>query len=165
MHYLENIGHWLNRALLILAGVAVLLLMLVATANVILRTLGHPLQGAYEVVGYLGALSAALVLGETQKRKDHIMVDVLTRRFPRGVKRFLDGAQSLFFVLFFVVVAWRLVDMGLNLRRVGEVSETLKIPFYPVAFGVAFGFAVLALALFVDFLLAVSGRDGAERPS
>jgi TRAP-type C4-dicarboxylate transport system permease small subunit len=162
MRLIEDIGHWLNRMLLVLAGISMLLLMLVATANVVLRTQGRPLQGAYEVVGYLGALAAALVLGETQKRKDHIMVDVLTRRFPRSVNRILDGAKSVVFMAFFAIVSWRMAEKGLQLRRVGELSETLKAPFHAVIFGVSLGFAVLALALLVDCLIAVTGRTAAE---
>ncbi len=124
-----------------------------------LRIFRAPVSGAYEVVSFLGAVVTAGALGYTQKRKDHIVVDILSDRFPAPVKRALDGASHAVTLVLFSIVAWRTYAWGRQLMQTGELSETLQIPFYPFVFAVALGFAVLALTLLLDLLeTAWTGR-------
>jgi hypothetical protein len=37
----------------------------------------------------------------------------------------------------FAVIGWNLLKYGMDLKKSGEVSLTLQVPFYPVAFGLA----------------------------
>jgi hypothetical protein len=52
---------------------------------------------------------------------------------------------------------------GLKLRETGELSETLKIIYYPFVFGVALGFAFLSLAGAVDFLKMIFNDGNGEK--
>lgn len=155
MESLEKLNLALNKWLLIIGGVAVLALMALATGNVLLRIIGLPYRGAYELVSFLGAVVTAFALGYTQKRKFNIVVDILSDKFPPRVKRFLDGIGYLVALLFFGVIAWVLLKWGLKIAASGEVSETLKIIHYPFIFCVALGFAVLSLTLVIDLLGAL----------
>jgi hypothetical protein len=47
------------------------------------------------------------------------------------------------------------MQKALVLMRVGELSETLRIIYYPFTLAVAFGCLVLCLALVTDFLKAL----------
>ena len=69
MAAIERLNNLLNKLLMIGAGVAVLVLMLIATGNVVLRVLGVPFRGAYELVGFSGAIVIAFAMGTTQKRR------------------------------------------------------------------------------------------------
>ena len=161
MNYLEKINLFLNRILLVLGSVAVLLLMSVATINVILRyPFKVPWRGTYEVVGLLGAIVIAFALGFTQKRKDHIVVDILTEKFPKRVNRILDGISYFITTIFFAIVSWHVLVWGLKIMRSGEVSETLKIAFHPVIFCVAFGFVIFSFTLLLDFLNIFKTKGG-----
>jgi len=139
---------------MVLGGVAVLLLMSIATVNAFLRIplIKATWRGAYETVGFLGAIVIAFALGYTQKRKDHIVVDILTEKFPKRVNRVLDGVNYLVTTVFFAIVSWQVFVWGMKISRSGEVSETLKIIFHPFIFSVSFGFAVFSLTLIVDFI-------------
>jgi TRAP-type C4-dicarboxylate transport system permease small subunit len=152
MEFLERLNRVLNQWLLVIGGVAVLALMALATGNVLLRIFGMPFRGAYELVSFLGAVVTAFALGYTQKRKFNIVVDILSDKFPAGVKRFLDGIGYLIGLLFFGVTAWVIFRWGMKIAASGEVSETLKIVYYPFVFCVALGFAVLALTLAIDWI-------------
>jgi len=153
MEYLEKINNVLNKILLILGSGAVFLLMSVATVNVVLRyPFKIPWRGAYEVVGFLGAIVIAFALGYTQKRKDHIVVDILTERFPKKVNRTLDGISYFVTMIFFAIVSWQVLVWGIKIMKSGEVSETLKIIFHPFIFCVSLGFAVFSFTLLIDFL-------------
>jgi TRAP-type C4-dicarboxylate transport system permease small subunit len=147
---------------MVAGGVSLLALTLLATANVALRIFRVPVGGTYEIVSFLGAVVTAGALGFTQKRKDHIVVDILSDRFPAPVKRALDRlSHALMFVLF-SIVSWQTFVYGMRLLETGERSETLKIAFYPFVFLVCLGFAVLALTILLDLLETFWGRG--ERP-
>ena len=162
MKWIENSVAWVNRGALAAGGVAVLFMMIIAAGNVIMRLLGAPIQGAYELAGFCGALLVALALGETQRRKEHVAVDILTRRFPLWLQSAINGLRYIVFALFFLFLAWELFKWGGHVRDSGEVSETLKIQYYPVIYGVAAGLALLAVNLAVDFILLFKKKTQSE---
>ena len=143
---------------MIAGGVSLLALTLLATMNVALRIFQVPVSGTYEVVSFLGAIVTAGALGYTQKRKDHIVVDILSEKFPAPVKRALDRVSYAILLVFFSIVSWQTFVYGKRLLVTGELSETLKISYYPFVFLVSAGFAVLALTIFLDLLETVWTR-------
>ena len=160
MGTLEKIDDFLNKILMVVGSVAVLLLMSIATVNVCLRFFFNaPYRGAYELVGFLGAIVIAFALGYTQKRKDHIVVDILTEKFPKRVNRILDGINYLITTIFFSVVSWQVFIWGMKISKSGEVSETLKIIFHPFIFSVSLGFALFSFTLVIDFLKNFQRRE------
>ena len=160
MDALDRLNIFLNRILMIIGGVAVLGLMSLATGNVILRFFFNaPYRGAYEVVGFLGAIVIAFALGYTQKRKGHIVVDILTERFPKRVNRVLDGISYFITTIFFAIVSWQLFVWGMKISKSGEVSETIKIIFHPFVYSVAVGFVVFSFTLMMDFLKNLQRKE------
>ena len=161
MGYLEKINDFLNKILMFVGSVAVLLLMSVATVNAFLRIpwIKSTWRGAYEIVGFLGAIVIAFALGYSQKRKDHIVVDILTEKFPKRVNRFLDGINYFITTIFFAIVSWQVFVWGIKISNSGEVSETLKIVFHPFVYSVALGFAVFSLTLLIDFLKNLKSKE------
>ncbi len=142
----------LNMVLIVLAGAALLAVMGISVVNVVLRLAHVRFGGAYELVGFAGAIVTAAALGQTQQKKDHVPVDIITRRFPAGVNRAIDLFKYTLKFLFAVGVAWKMTQYGLTIARSGEVSETLKIAHYPFIFAVAAGFAVLACTVVLDIV-------------
>ncbi|SNB47256.1 Tripartite ATP-independent transporter, DctQ component [Geobacter sp. DSM 9736] len=140
-------------------GIALLLLVLLATGNVVLRIVKVPFAGTYEIVSFLGSLVIAGALGHTQRKKDHIVVDILSEKFPLLVKRFLDVVNFAVTCILFGIVSWQLVVWGDKLRLSGELSETLQFRYYPFVYGVAAGFALLTLVLFLDCMRAIFHRE------
>jgi len=149
---LERLSELLRRGLMIAGGVSLLALTLLATMNVALRIFQVPVGGTYEIVSFLGAIVTAGALGYTQKRKDHIVVDILSDKFPAKVKRVLDRVNYVIIFVFFVIVSWQTFVYGRRLLLTGELSETLKIAYYPFVFLVSIGFAVLALTILLDLV-------------
>ncbi|MBE0605608.1 MAG: TRAP transporter small permease [Deltaproteobacteria bacterium] len=149
---MERLSELLRRGLMIAGGVSLLALTLLATMNVALRIFQVPVGGTYEIVSFLGAIVTAGALGYTQKRKDHIVVDILSEKFPAPVKRVLDRVNYVIIFVFFVIVSWQTFVYGKRLMRTGELSETLKFAYYPFVFLVGIGFAVLALTILLDLI-------------
>ena len=156
---LERLSELLRRGLMIAGGVSLLALTLLATMNVALRMFHVPASGTYEVVSFLGAIVTAGALGYTQKRKDHIVVDILSVTFPAKVKLILDRVSYILILVFFSVVSWQTFVYGRRLLQTGELSETLKIAYYPFVFLVGIGFTVLALTILLDLVATVWTRE------
>ncbi|OPY69279.1 MAG: Tripartite ATP-independent periplasmic transporter [Syntrophorhabdaceae bacterium PtaU1.Bin034] len=159
MKLLESLNRYINKALVILGGISVLALMTLATANVVLRIFHLPFRGTYEIVAFLGAVVIAFSLGFTQKTKSNIVVDILSERFPPAVAGFLDKLANLVIMVFFVIVAWQVYVYGMKIYESHEVSETLKVIFYPFVFMVSIGFAALSFTGFVDFLKGLTRME------
>lgn len=152
MKYIDTIYAFINKILMIIGGIAVLALMALATTNIVLRIFNMPYKGTYELVSFLGAVVIALALGFTQKSKSNIIVDILTDKFPKDLQAFIDKIADNVIMFFFGLVAWQTYTYGMKIYDSNEVSETLKITFYPFVFVVAIGFAFLSLTAFIDLL-------------
>jgi TRAP-type C4-dicarboxylate transport system permease small subunit len=162
MATLDKIDNLLGRILLALSGAAVLALMLLATGNVVLRIFHAPYRGTYEIVSFLGAIGVAFALASTQRKKGHIVVDILSSRYPRPVKRLVDVLSATISSVFFGIVAWQVWIWGARIMASGEVSETLKTVYHPFVFGVAAGFGLLTLTCLLDIPRALRKDEGEE---
>jgi len=155
MKSLEMFNDFINKISMVLGGISLLALMLLATGNVVLRVFHMPFSGAYEIVSFLGAVVIAFALGYTQKHKDHIVVTILTEKYPRKLQRIIGGFAEFVIMIFFGIVAWQVYVWGMKIYESHEVSETLKMAFYPFVFAVAAGFTLLSFSAFVGFLKAL----------
>lgn len=152
---LRQIDELLCRGGLIVSGAALVFLMGLTGANVLLRLAGMPMGAVYELAGYCGALAVAFSLADTQRTGGHITVDLIAPRLPMGLRRALAAGNALVFALFFALIAHQLWRRGLTVRLSGEVSETLKLAYYPFVFCVAGGFAMLVLSLLASAVRTV----------
>ncbi len=151
----------LQKLLMAIAAFFLLAMMLMTCADIVCRQVWKPLPGVFELMGYFGAVVVACALGYTQRRKDHIAVDILTNRFSPRIQRILDAVNRLVCMIFASVAAWQISKIAHNLKDTGEVSETLRIIYYPFTYGVAVGFVLLAFVFFVE-LLKTFGPAGRE---
>ncbi|MEJ2716757.1 MAG: TRAP transporter small permease [Deltaproteobacteria bacterium] len=153
MEGLKRFTEYLNDIFVLFGGISLILMMGIACANMVLRLGGRPMSAAYELVGFLGALTVSLPLGYTQLKKTHIAVDILSQKFPVPVRRFVVGLSLLLGMGFFFVAAWKVGSYANTLRLSGEVSETLRMAYYPFTYGVAAACALMTFTLAVDFLV------------
>lgn len=161
MGALKKLCNWLNDVFVLFGGVALLGMMVVACANMILRLLGRPISATYEIVGFLGALTVALPLGYAQLKKSHVAVDIVSSRFPTVLRRIVVALSLILGMIFFFVAAWKVGAHAYTLQQVGEVSETLRMPFYPFVYGVAAACGLMTFTLLTDFLLLLfPGEEG-----
>lgn len=141
-----------SRGFNLLACVAVIIMMLLSTADVVLRLFGRPIPGTYELVGFLGTVVVAFALAFTSMEKGHIAVELLVERLPQRTQLAIDALGNLLGALLFGLIAHQAVIYALDIRKSGEVSLTLQLPPYPFIFGIAAGCALLCLLLIADFI-------------
>lgn len=147
--------------MLTLTGGALLVAMILLTcANIVSRQVYVPIPGTFELMGYMGAVVTAFALGYTQFTNGHISVDVLVNAYPKPLKRFISIINHGICCIFFFIASWYIVQKALTLKNANELSETLKIIYYPFTLAVALGCLILALALFTDFLKVLLLQKG-----
>ena len=141
-----------SSALAAVAGAALALLMLLTIADVVLRTLGRPIVGTYELVALGGAIAIGLSLPLTSWVRGHIYVDSFVARLPRVPRAVLNIATRLLVLALFFLLGWNLVKYAMDLRAAGEVTPTLRVPFFPVALGVGLSCLIECLVMVADIV-------------
>ena len=152
MLILERISHFLNQVLVWIAGCFLAAMILLTCANIFLRIIWMPVIGTFELMGYFGAVVTAFALGYTQIKRGHIAVDIVVLGFSEKIQKILKAVNQLICLLFFAIVAWQIAKYSTTLMKTGEITETLRIIYYPFTYGVAFGCVIISLVFLVDFL-------------
>ena len=160
---MDTLKQWIdrsNRSLFCLAGLCLMLMMGLACSNMVMRSLGYPVKGTFELMGFLGAMTAALALPGTQSAGGHIIITIFQRRFPRKVRRVLDVVTSLICLGFFGLTAWQTWVLAFGIREFEELSETLQIVYYPFILVVCLGVSALVLQILLETLmLSIAGEE------
>lgn len=149
----------LNNILLSIAGFALVLSMLLVVFNGIIRTFMDPYSGIIETVSWLAAITTAFSLGSAQISKTHVYIDMLTNKFSPIIQRIVGTLVTLAGIAFFTLLFVQLIQFGLSLQESGVVSNTLRIPYYPVVIAMSIGFLGLIVTLVVELVEILSGKE------
>lgn len=151
MSWLEKFIELLTKIQAFLAGLALASMIVLTCANIIARAVWVPVRGTFELMGLMGAVAATFALGYTQVHRMHIAVDLVVDRMRDRTRRWLTLTNGLICAIFFGLATWQIIKWSGVLVEVGELTETLQIPYYPFTYATAFGCALLSLI----FLLSV----------
>lgn len=145
--YIRSIANKLNW----IAAIAVVLMMLLTSADVILRLAIEPIPGVYEIVGLLGCVVISFSMGYTSTEKGHIAVEFLVQKMPESVQDIVNALNNVLAILIFGLITWQSILYATNLKHSGEVSLTLQMPIFPFVYGISIGCGLLCLVLAADF--------------
>jgi TRAP-type C4-dicarboxylate transport system permease small subunit len=148
----------LSRFLNLIAGISLSLLMFLTIADVILRFFRRPIVGTYELVAFLGAVVIGFSIPLTSWVKGHIYVDFLILRFSQKIRNVFNITTRCLVIWLFLMIGWNLIDYGMDLYESGEVSLTLQMPFYPIAYGIGICCFIQCLVLLCDILKILGGK-------
>ncbi|HUW60202.1 MAG TPA: TRAP transporter small permease [Candidatus Bathyarchaeia archaeon] len=139
-------------ALAAASGLAIIAMIAVTSADVLMRVFGRSLTGAYDIVKIAGAITIACALPYTTAVKGHIAIEFFFQKLRRPGRILVDTLTRLMVIAFFVVVARQTIIYGNTLKRTGEVSLTLQIPVYWVAYVIAGALAITVLVKIYNLL-------------
>jgi TRAP-type C4-dicarboxylate transport system permease small subunit len=148
----------LSRFFNVIAGISLTFLMLLTVMDVILRALKMPIVGTYELVAFSGAVVIGFAVPLTSWLRGHIFVDFFILRFSQKVRNIFNITTRCLVIFLFFLIGWNLIKYGMDLQKSGEVSLTLQMPFYPVAYGVAVCCFVQCLVLICDVIKIFGGK-------
>ena len=139
-------------ALAAASGLAIIAMIAVTTIDVVMRVFGKSLTGSYDIVKIAGALAIAFALPYTTAVKGHVAVEFFFQKLRRRGRVIVDTITRLMVIAFFVVVARQTIIYGTKLRDTSEVSLTLQIPMYWVAYVIAGTLAITVLVKIYNLL-------------
>jgi TRAP-type C4-dicarboxylate transport system permease small subunit len=162
MEQLDKISRFLNEVLIWIAGVFLVTMILLSCSNIFLRLVWTPIRGTFELMEFFGAIVTAFALGYTQIHRGHIGIDIVVNQCSEKTQRIINTISYSMCMVFFSIAGWQIARWATVLRKTGEVTETLRIIFYPFTYAVAFGCIILALVLLVDLLKVLIQGKGAS---
>jgi TRAP-type C4-dicarboxylate transport system permease small subunit len=149
----EKIAKFLN----IIAGISLTFLMLLTIADVVLRGFKKPVVGTYELVAFAGAVVIGFSMPLTSYVRQHIFVDFFILKFSLKVRNIFNISTRCLVIALFLLVGWNMFKYARDLQKSGEVSLTLQMPFYPVAYGVGVCCFILCLVFVCDIIKIFKG--------
>lgn len=159
-YYYDNTIRLLSSLFNMVASVALLLIMFLTCIDVAFRYFfSHPLPGTYDVVSLSGAILAAFALPYTMLQKGHVAVEILIQNLSPGKQRVIETATHLLGISLFLVLVWQSIILGNHMKRVGEVTPTLLVPFYPILYCMAVCFFLLCAAISVNLINILTERS------
>ena len=142
----------------LIAGIALSFIMFLTVADVILRSFRMPIVGTYEIVAFSGAVVIGFAVPLTSWMRGHIYVDFFILRFSQKFRNIINIVTRFLGIGLFIMIGWNLISYGMDLRKSGEVSLTLGMPFFPVAFGVGICCFIQCLVLLCDIVKISGGK-------
>jgi TRAP-type C4-dicarboxylate transport system permease small subunit len=133
----SDVLRFISKLLNIIAGIAVTFMMLLTVADVLLRAGGHPIIGTFEIVSLLLALVIGFGIPQVSLDRGHVYMDFVLEKFSKSGRKVMNTFTRVLCLFLFVFIGYNLFNVGARFHASGEVSATIKIPFYPVAYGVA----------------------------
>jgi TRAP-type C4-dicarboxylate transport system permease small subunit len=154
----------LSKFIFWVGGGILFVMMMLTVVDVILRYLGKSVAGTYELVSFAGALTVGLAVAQTSIDGGHVYVDILTEYVGPSFRRCLITCTKLAGAAVFLLLAWSFTLKGMELYKGKEVSMTLHIPFYPVAYGLCVCSVIEAFVLFSEAIKAAfySGNNAGK---
>ena len=157
-HFINGFFRVVKKVLTIIGGTALSLMMFLTVADVIMRASGHPILGTYEMV----ALTLAIVIGFTipmvSLDRGHVYMELLLVRLSKKNRALMNTLTRIFCIILFIIIGYNLIMVGNELRTAGEVSSTLKIPFFPIAYGVGVCCFIECLVFIFDIVKIWRGQ-------
>jgi TRAP-type C4-dicarboxylate transport system permease small subunit len=133
---LDNFLRVVTKILNYIGSAALTVMMLLTVTDIILRAFGHPIIGTFEIVGILLAFVIGFTIPKVSYEKGHVFMEIVLERLTQRRKNVLNTFTRILCIVLFAMIAYNLFGAGNEFRMAGEVSPTLELPFYPVAYGV-----------------------------
>jgi TRAP-type C4-dicarboxylate transport system permease small subunit len=147
-----------SRALNLVAGISLTFLMCLTIADVILRRFRMPITGTYELVAFAGAVVIGFSIPLTSWLRGQIFVDFFILRFSKRAQNIFNLGTRVLVIFVFILIGWNLFKYGMGLQVSGEVSPTLRVPFYPVAYAIGVCCLVQCLVIVGDIIKIFGGN-------
>ena len=143
------------------AGAVLLLLMLLTTADVAGRYFfNSPINGVFDLTHFAVSIMVYLGLAYCAMRSAHVVIELLYDKLPRFAQGVLNRITNLAGCLLFGIISWRTLVQSIDVREMGEASQMMELPYYPLYYLVAFGCALFAWVLGLRIFVPEPESDG-----
>lgn len=148
MNRLERLIEKSSYGLAMLAGIAILAMMLLTCADVFMRYLFNaPIEGALDLTQMLMVVIVFFALAYCGWTGGHVVVDLLRELLPPKLLIPLAIFVNAVGAAIMLAIAWQSLLSARAYMETGETPMTLLVPKYPFILVVSFGALTYALVL------------------
>ncbi len=112
------------------SGLGLFTMMTVTCVDVVMRKLGHPLPGGYDLTNVVAGVTIACALPYTTAIKGHVAVEYFYHQPGRRGRVVVDTLIRLPVMALSCLLTWQHIAYGSQLRSSGEVSMTMRLPVF-----------------------------------
>ena len=151
---LQQVSKYLNY----ISMAALTFMMFLTVADVLLRAGGRPLIGTYEVVGLCLGIVIGFTMPTVSLDRAHVFMEIVLEKLGPKHKAILQTFTRILSILLFLIIGYNLFSVGNEIRLSGEVSPTIQLPLYPVAYGVGVCAFIESVVLVFDIVKIWRGQ-------
>lgn len=111
-----------------------------------------PVPGSIEIISLVQVVTVVFAIATTYRHKGHISVDMFVANRRPVVKSLIKIFIVLVNLILFSLLLYEGFRMGYAYIFTGEVTATIKIPFYPFAYAFAVAMIPVVLLLLVELI-------------
>ncbi len=149
---LESFLRVLRIVVTVIGGTALTFMMFLTVGDVVGRAGGHPIIGTYEIVALCLALVIGFTIPKVSLERKHVYMEFLLERLSPRSKAVMNTVTRLLCLGLFILIGYNMFAVGNEFRLSGEVSATIRIPFFPVAYGVGVCCYLECLVFILDIM-------------
>jgi len=127
---LQGVGKILNY----IGGVALTFMMFLTVADVLMRAGGHPILGTYELVSLTLAIVIGFTIPKVSLDRGNVYMEILLEKLSKRDKAIMNTFTRILGLVLFAIIGYNLLLIGNEFHTSGEVSSTLKLPFFPISY-------------------------------
>jgi len=147
----------------ILPMVALVVMMVLAVLNCIIRPFGYPIAATYDYVCFLLILIVAPALAHSEVQGAHIFLDMFTNKMSRKVQNIVQIIVSVLCFAFCALSTWALFVRALRTMSTGLTGMSTPIPVWPFIFIECLSLLLLALVYLASVLISIRRLKGASK--
>lgn len=156
---MQTIREWANRLSLWgewVSVVGVIIMVAITCIDVIgAKLFLLPVPGYIEVVSLIQVATVVFAVAATQRYGGHISVEMFVLKFPRKIRAIVKALVALLCLVIFVLLIYEGIGLGNEYREAGEVTATVKLPFYPFAYAFSVALIPIVMMMLADFIVAI----------
>ncbi len=142
----------------IIAGIALTIMMSLTVIDVILRAFGKPIVGTYEIVNLMLAVVIGFALPQVSLDRGHVYVDMLINALSKRNKAIMNTVTRVLCIILFILISYNLFSVGNEFHASGEVSPTIKLPFFWMAYCVGICCIIECFVFVLDIVKIWRGK-------
>lgn len=154
--WLKGVVFPVSRVIGVIGLVAMVGMVLITVTDVIARRVfSAPITGAIELVLLLFMIVSFLMLAYCATQDGHIVVTLLTGRFPKRVRAINAAIMHIITIGVLGVASWQLWLQAMRMQRMGQTGALVRIDIHPFVHMAALALILLALVYLIKFLYSL----------
>jgi TRAP-type C4-dicarboxylate transport system permease small subunit len=156
----ETIARWAEWV-----GLAAVVFMIVLTGMDVVgaKTARLPVPGSLDMMALAQLVAITFAAAMTLIQRRHVAVEFFVAMLPKRAQVLIECAVELLSLVLFVLIVWRLLQLGYFQQTGNEVTPTTRIPLAPFTYVAAAALAPVCLVLLQRFLSLIASLSRNER--